>query len=66
MTRYDPYTDSFIPDDIDLRSYMLGYLQGCEDSYKKYNELTRINLAVEIDEETYNRYLRYQKDSDHI
>ncbi len=36
MNRYDHYTDSFISDDVDLRSYMLGYLQGCSDSLNKF------------------------------
>lgn len=46
MKRYDSYTDSFISDDIDLRSYMLGYLQGCEDSRKKFTELTKIQFSM--------------------
>lgn len=46
MKRYDPYTDSFVLDDIDLRSYMLGYLQGCEDSRKKFTELIRIEFSI--------------------
>ena len=46
MNRYDSYTDSFISDDIDMRSYMLGYLQGCEDSLKKYNELNKSQFSI--------------------
>lgn len=46
MKRYDTYIGSLISDDIDQRSYMLGYLQGCEDSRKKYTELTNIEFSI--------------------
>lgn len=42
MNRYDHYTDSFISDDVDLRSYMLGYLQGCSDSLNKFKGMYMI------------------------
>lgn len=48
MNRYDPYTASFISDDIDMRSYMLGYLQGCEDSLKKFNELNKLQFSMPL------------------
>lgn len=48
MNRYDPYTDSFISDDIDMRSYMLGYLKGCEDSVKKFDELTNLQFSMSL------------------
>jgi len=43
LGRYDPYTDSFVHDDIDLNSYMLGYLAGCRDTVKKFEELNKIS-----------------------
>lgn len=48
MNRYDPYTDSFISDDIDMRSYMLGYLAGCSDSLNKYKTLTDPNTYIPL------------------
>lgn len=48
MNRYDDYTDSFISDDIDMRSYMLGYLKGCEDSLKKFNELNKSQFSMPL------------------
>lgn len=54
MKRYDPYTDSLISDDIDLRSYLLGYLQGCEDSHRKYIELTKIEFSIPAADMKYN------------
>ena len=44
MNRYDDYTDSFISDDIDQKSYMLGYLNGCKDMLKKINELNSLQI----------------------
>lgn len=48
MNRYDPYTDSFISDDVDMRSYMLGYLAGCSDSLNKFKTLTDPNIHIPI------------------
>lgn len=48
MDRYDPYTDSFISDDVDMRSYMLGYLRGCEDSTKKFVELIKLQFTIPV------------------
>lgn len=46
MDRYDDFTDSFIPDSLDQKSYMLGYLKGCEDTIKKINELNKIQFSI--------------------
>ena len=46
MNRYDDYTDSFISDDIDQKSYMLGYLNGCNDILKKFNELNSSQIHI--------------------
>ena len=46
MNRYDDYTDNFISDDIDQKSYMLGYLNGCKDTIKKVNELNSIQISI--------------------
>lgn len=43
--KYDPYTDSFVDDKVDLNSYMLGYLKGCEDTIKKVNELNTMRIS---------------------
>ena len=51
MTKYDPYTDSFVSDDIDMRSYMLGYLKGCEDSIKKFNSLNKMQFSIPLREQ---------------
>ena len=40
--------DFKLPDDIDLRSYMLGYLQGCEDGLKKFNELNNSQFSMPL------------------
>ena len=48
MNRYDPYTDSFISDDMDMRSYMLGYLAGCSDSLNKFKTLTDPNIHIPL------------------
>ena len=61
MKRYDPYTDSSISDDIDLRSYMLGYLQGCEDSYKKYAELTKVQFSMTTADTGYEEAAQYEQ-----
>ena len=39
-----------LPDDVDLRSYTLGYLQGCEDSRYKFQELLRLEFKIPISE----------------
>lgn len=39
-----------LPDDVDLRSYMLGYLQGCEDSQRKFQELSRVEFKIPVSE----------------
>lgn len=39
-----------LPDDVDLRSYMLGYLQGCEDSRYKFQELSKLEFKIPISE----------------
>lgn len=50
-------SDLKLPDDVDLRSYMLGYLQGCNDSLYKYRELTRIEFQIPLSElNDCNRY----------
>lgn len=43
-------SDLKLPDDVDLRSYMLGYLQGCNDSLYKYRELSRVEFKIPISE----------------
>jgi hypothetical protein len=48
MNRYDDFTDSFISDNIDQNSYMLGYLKGCEDTIKKINELNKIQFSIPL------------------
>lgn len=48
MNRYDHYTDSFISDDVDMRSYMLGYLAGCSDSLNKFKTLTDLNTHISL------------------
>lgn len=48
MNRYDPYTDKFISDDVDMRSYMLGYLAGCSDSLNKFKTLTDPNTCIPL------------------
>lgn len=35
-------------DDIDTRSYMLGYLKGCEDSLKMFNELNKPQFSMPL------------------
>ena len=35
-------------EDIDMRSYMLGYLKGCEDSLKKFNELNKPQFSMPL------------------
>ena len=42
-----------LPDDVDLRSYMLGYLQGCEDSRYKFQELSRLEFKIPLSELPY-------------
>ena len=50
-------SDLKLPDDVDLRSYILGYLQGCNDSLYKYLELTRIEFHIPLSElNDCNRY----------
>ena len=45
-----------LPDDVDLRSYMLGYLQGCEDSRYKFQELSKLEFKIPLSElPNYNR-----------
>ena len=39
-----------LPNDVDLRSYTLGYLQGCEDSRYKFQELLRLEFKIPISE----------------
>jgi len=39
-----------LPDDVDLRSYMLGYLQGCEDSRYKFQELSKLEFKIQVSE----------------
>lgn len=39
-----------LPDNVDLRSYMLGYLQGCEDCRYKYQELSRLEFKIMLSE----------------
>ena len=51
MNRYDDYTDSFISEDIDMRSYMLGYLKGCEDTIKKVNEINKMQFSIPLREQ---------------
>ena len=48
MNRYDPYTDSFISDDLDMRSYMLGYLAGCSDSLNKLKTLADSAITIPL------------------
>lgn len=48
--------DLKLPDDVDLRSYLLGYLQGCEDSRYKFQELIRLEFKIPLSElPNYNR-----------
>lgn len=48
LNELKPFSD--LPDNIDLRSYMLGYLQGCNDSLYKYRELSRIEFHIPLSE----------------
>ena len=46
-----------LPDDVDLRSYMLGYLQGCYDSSRKYQKLFSVEFQIPLSElNDCNRY----------
>lgn len=42
MERYDPYTDSFVPNNLD--DYMRGYLAGCKDTIEKLQKLEEVRL----------------------
>lgn len=65
MKQEEEYKDSLsaetITDDIDMRSYILGYLKGCEDSIKKFDELNKIQFSMPLREPymkggAYNEY----------
>lgn len=47
-------------DDIDMRSYMLGYLQGCEDTVKKFNELNKIQFSMPIREQYTRQEVKHE------
>ena len=45
---FDSNGDIIPSDDIDMKSYMLGYLKGCEDSIKKFNELNKTQFSMPL------------------